>query len=105
MRIISKKTLARFWQLHPTAKDPLLAWLNIAEEATWRLPSEVTVAVSHSRAVGDNRVVFRIKGNDFRLVVHINYSYGIVYIKFVGTHAEYNEIDPETVSIWTQPQK
>lgn len=83
---------------HPTAKDPLLAWVNIARKATWQSPSDVTGTVPYARSISDNRVIFRIKGNEFRLVVHINYPIGIVYVKFVGTHAEYDKIDPRTVS-------
>ncbi len=97
MRIIAKKALREFWQQHPDAEHPLLAWYREVELEDWDTPAKVKAKYRSASIVGDNRVVFNIKGNDYRLVVKINYPYRVVYIRFVGTHAEYNAIDVKEV--------
>lgn len=96
MRIIAKRTLREFWKLYPDAEDPLLAWYREVEKEDWSKPSQVKDKYRSASFVGD-RVVFNIKGNDYRLVVRINYPYRVVYVRFVGTHEEYDEIDVEEV--------
>ena len=96
MRIIAKKTLREFWELYPDAEDPLLAWYREVEKEDWTKPSQVKDKYRNASFVG-GRVVFNIKGNNYRLVVKINYSYRVVYVRFVGTHKEYDEIDVEEV--------
>jgi len=78
------------------AEEPLLAWFREVEKAEWNGPS-ASKKYRNASIVGDNRVVFNIKGNDYRLVVKINYPYRVVYIRFIGTHAEYDKIDVEEV--------
>jgi len=97
MRIIAKRTLREFWERYPEAEEPLLAWYREVEKQDWDTPAEVKAKYGGASIVGDNRVVFNIKGNDYRLVVKINYPYRVVYIRFVGTHAEYDAIDVEEV--------
>lgn len=97
MRIIAKRTLREFWERYPEAKEPLLAWYREVEKQDWDTPAEVKAKYGGASIVGDNRVVFNIKGNDYRLVVKINYPYRVVYVRFVGTHAEYDGIDVEEV--------
>jgi mRNA interferase HigB len=97
MRIIAKKALREFWECHPDAEEPLLAWYREVEQGDWDTPAKVKEKYRSASIVGDNRVVFNIKGNDYRLVVKINYPYRVVYIRFVGTHAEYDRIDVEEV--------
>ena len=97
MRIIAKSTLRAFWRRHPDAEEPLLAWYRETEKADWEIPAQVKEKYRSASFVGGNRVVFNIKGNDYRLVVKINYPYRIVYVRFVGTHADYNKIDVEEV--------
>lgn len=97
MRIVSKKTLREFWTRHPPAEEPLLAWYREVERADWDTPAKVKAMYRNASIVGDNRVVFNIKGNTYRLVVKINYPYRVVYIRFVGTHAEYDAVDVEEV--------
>ena len=92
MRIIAKRALREFWELYPDAEDPFLAWYREVEKEDWTKPSQVKDKYRSASFVGD-RVVFNIKGNDYRLVVKINYPYRIVYVRFVGTHKEYDEID------------
>jgi mRNA interferase HigB len=97
MRIIAKSTLRAFWQRHPDAEEPLLAWYREMEKADWETPAHVKEKYRSASFVGGNRIVFNIKGNNYRLVVKINYPYRIVYIRFVGTHADYDKIDVEEV--------
>ena len=87
MRIIAKKTLREFWQRHSDAEEPLLAWYREVKQADWDTPATLKEMYGNASIVGDNRVIFNIKGNDYRLVVKINYQYRVVYIRFVGTHA------------------
>jgi mRNA interferase HigB len=97
MRIIAKRTLREFWKRHPDTEEPLLAWYREVEREDWDAPAKVKAKYRGASIVGDNRVVFNIKGNDHRLVVKINYPYRVVYIRFVGTHAAYDAIDVEEV--------
>jgi mRNA interferase HigB len=97
MRIIAKGTLRDFWGLFPDAEESLLAWYREVEKEDWDTPAKVKAKYGNASIVGDNRVVFNIKGNDYRLVVKINYEYRVVYVRFVGTHDEYDEINVEEV--------
>lgn len=97
MRIIAKRTLREFWKRHPNAEEPLLAWYREVEQEDWDTPAKVKAKYRSASLVGDSRVVFNIKGNDYRLVVKINYAYRVVYVRFVGTHAEYDAVDVEEV--------
>ena len=93
MRIIAKSTLQTFWRRHPNAEGPLLAWYREVEKEDWDGPAKVKAKYRSASLVRDNRVVFNIKVNDYRLVVRINYPYRMVYVRFVGTHTEYDKID------------
>ncbi|MCY3882149.1 MAG: type II toxin-antitoxin system HigB family toxin [Chloroflexi bacterium] len=97
MRIIAKGTLRDYWESHPTAEDPLNSWYSIVKGEDWDSPAKVKAMFPKASIVGDNRVVFNIKGNDYRLIVQINYPRRIVYIRFIGTHAEYDRIDAREV--------
>jgi mRNA interferase HigB len=100
MRIIAKRTLRRFWESHrrgAEAKVPLQVWYGIAEVADWGTPADVKAIFGDVSILKNSRAVFNIGGNKFRLVVHINYPYRVIYIRFVGTHEEYDHIDAETV--------
>lgn len=99
MRVIAVSTLRRFWKAHPAAEQPLKAWFDEATQATWRQPADIKAQYRSASVLKDRRFVFNIKGNDYRLIVAIAYRLGIVYIKFIGTHAEYDEIDAETVEM------
>jgi mRNA interferase HigB len=93
MRIVSRKMLRVFWEQHPKAQKALEAWLEDAKKATWKTPNDIKNVYRNASVVANNRVVFNIKGNDYRLVVAINYRCGIAYLRFIGTHKEYDEID------------
>ena len=97
MRIISKRALREFWERHRDAEAPLLAWYREAQRADWSGPAAVKARFPRASIVGGNRVVFNIKGNEYRLVVRINYRYRVMYVRFVGTHAEYDRIDVREV--------
>lgn len=92
MRIIAKKHLLAYASKHPEAEQPLRAWHDEATKATWRNPGEIKAQYRNASIVGNNRVVFNIKGNDHRLVVAVAYRFGAMYIKFIGTHEEYDQI-------------
>ena len=93
MRIISERPLREFWRLHPDARRPLLAWCREVESENWDTPGQIRAKYRSASFVADNRVVFNIKGNDYRLVVWVNYRKRLVYIKWVGSHEDYNSID------------
>ena len=93
MRIVTKRTLREFWERRPDARRPLLEWYKVVERADWNAPDQVRERYPNASIIPGNRVVFNIKGNTYRLVVKINYAYRMVYIRFIGTHAEYNAID------------
>lgn len=97
MRIISRKTLKDFWQTHPPAKAPLTAWFAEASEASWKTPAEVKAKYANASILKDGRVVFNIGGNKYRLIVWINYAFFTVYIRWIGTHVEYDSIDPQII--------
>lgn len=97
MRVIAKRTLRAFWQRHPDAEHALKAWHSEVRRAEWKDPHAVKDMYRNASVIGRSRVVFNICGNKYRLVVQINYFYGVAYVRFVGTHAEYDIIDAETV--------
>jgi mRNA interferase HigB len=97
MRIISKKTLKDFWEKEPAAKPALVAWHAEAKNAEWSSPADVKANYGTASILKDGRAVFNIGGNKYRLVVWINYDFFTIYIRFVGTHKEYDEIDAQTI--------
>jgi mRNA interferase HigB len=99
MRIIAIKTLKDFWEQHPDAEQPLLAWLDEARKANWSTPVEIKAQFRNASILKSRRVVFNIKGNDYRLVAAVAYRFGAIYIKFVGTHKQYDAIDADTVDM------
>src|SRR5690606_27574318 len=100
MQVIARRTLVEFWTRHPAAKGPLTNWFAIASKAEWTGPQDVKAVFGTTvDFVADNRIVFDIGGNKYRLIVHAAYPFGRLLIKFVGTHKEYDRIDAATVSI------
>ncbi|CAN7668553.1 type II toxin-antitoxin system HigB family toxin [Variovorax sp. LjRoot290] len=99
MRIISLKYLRDFWVRHPASEQPLKAWHEEAKAAVWKTPQDIKDRYRSARFVGSNRVVFNIKGNDYRLIAAIAYRYEAVYVKFIGTHSEYDRIDAQTIEV------
>ena len=99
MRVIAVSTLRAFWERHPDAEQPLKAWYEEVTCATWTQPTDIKVQYRSASVLKNRRVVFNIKGNDYRLIVAIAYKLQIVYVKFVGTHKEYDAVDAETVEM------
>ena len=100
MRIIALSTLKSFWKDNPEyadAIDPTLTWYRHALKADWATPSDVKDNFRSASILKDGRVVFNIAGNKYRLVVWINYAYKVVYIRFIGTHAQYDKIDVHNI--------
>ncbi|MDR2212028.1 MAG: type II toxin-antitoxin system HigB family toxin [Pseudomonadales bacterium] len=100
MRIIAKRTLVKFWETRgqEDAKGPLESWHDAVSKAHWSTPQDVKRQFGAASLCGNNRAVFNIGGNKYRLVVEIQYRAGIVWVKFIGTHARYDEINVETVN-------
>lgn len=99
MRIIALPPLIAFYTKHADAEGPLKAWIAHVRNATWQSPNDVKADFASASILGSNRVVFNIKGNDYRLIVAISYVAQIVLVKFVGAHAEYDRVDALTVEI------
>jgi mRNA interferase HigB len=99
MRIISKRTLREFYEQpqYRDSEERLQAWYYEAKHAEWRTPADVKRQYRSASFVGDGRVVFNICGNKYRLIVRFNYEAGLGYIRFVGTHKQYDQIDAETI--------
>lgn len=97
LRIIARKTLVKAWEKHPITEQPLKAWFQDAKVAQWNGPEDLRTQYPTASIIGNERVVFNIKGNAYRLVVAVNYAAKIIYIKFFDTHAEYDKIDVEKV--------
>ena len=99
MQVIALRTLKEFWARHPQAENPVRTWFAHASAASWRGPADVKAQFGTKvDFVGDNRLIFDLGGNKYRLVVHVSYTFGRVLVKFIGTHADYDRIDPETVT-------
>ena len=96
-RIFAKSTLRNFWKKHPDAEQYLKTWYDVAMNSDWRTPNDVKKTYSNASILKGGRIIFNIKGNDYRLIVKINYPYHIVYIRFIGTHKQYDQIDVENV--------
>jgi mRNA interferase HigB len=100
MRIIALSALKRFWEDSPEyidARDPALAWYRHALKADWGAPADVKQDFRNASILKNGRVVFNIAGNKYRLVVWINYAYKVVYIRFIGSHAQYDKTDVQTI--------
>lgn len=97
MRVVALSTLKTFWKRHPEAAAASLAWYRLTLSADWATPADLKADIGSARILRDGRVVFNLVGNTYRLVVWINYPYRVVYIRFVGTHEEYDRIDAQTI--------
>jgi mRNA interferase HigB len=93
MRVIAMRTLREYWEAHSSARDALQAWYDHVCQTSWSFPEDLARDYGQDVLLPDQRAVFKIKGNHCRLVVRINYQHQVVFIRFIGTHAEYNRID------------
>ena len=97
VRIVAKRTLRTYWERERGAEQPLRSWYAIAAKADWSSPADVKAIYGNASIVGGDRVVFNIGGNRFRLIVRFDYARRIGFVRFVGTHAEYDRIDAASV--------
>ena len=97
MRVIAKRTLRNFWEKHQNSEEQLKSWFKEVEIADWQSPADIKRDYPLASILNNNRIVFNIKGNKYRLIVKINYSYRIVWIKFIGTHAQYDKINANNI--------
>ena len=97
MRVLSRKSLRQFWDKHPDAREPLQAWYADVKHANWKRPSDSKATYQAASFISNNRIVFNIKGNKYRIIVVVEYRLGMVFIRFIGTHQEYDRINAETI--------
>ena len=97
MRVVSHQNLTKYWARHPDAMPSLVQWYAITRAATWRTPLDVIQGVPGSKALNGERVRFAIHGGNYRLIVAFDFRFGVGFVKFIGTHAEYDKIDALTV--------
>ena len=97
MRIITKRTLKEYWLKHPDVEQALLSWYKIARKAKWKNFNEVRLQFGTCKILGKDRIIFKIKGNTYRLIVKVTFENQIIWIRFVGSHEDYNLIDAKTI--------
>lgn len=100
MRIFNYTTLRDYWESHPEAKDSLTYWYDVSEQAKWRNSMDVKLTFRSADILSSDRVVFNIKGNTYRLIASLNYQYQSLFVKFVGTHGEYDRVDALTIDAY-----
>ena len=96
-RIFAKSTLRVFWIKHPDSEQYLKTWYDTAMSSNWKTPNDVKLTYANASILKDSRIVFNIKGNSYRLVVKFNFEKQWIFIRFIGTHLEYNKIDSNTI--------
>lgn len=99
MHIVAVRFLRAFWETHPDAEHALKSWVDEVKKASWSQPAQIKEQYRSASILKNKRVVFNIKGNDYRLVVSVAYNFQAVYVKFIGTHKEYDAINVETVEM------
>lgn len=99
MKLIAVKYLRDFWERFPAAEQHIKAWIDEVKKTNWQQPTNIKTQYRNASILKSRRVIFNVKGNDYRLVVAVAYRFGAVYIKFVGTHEQYDAIDAETVEM------
>jgi len=96
-RIIAKRTLREFWEKHADSEQYLKTWYDTVKSSNWESPNDVKRTYAHASILKDNRIVFNIKGNDYRLVAKFNFERKWAFIRFIGTHADYDRIDANMI--------
>ncbi len=99
MRVIAKRHLIAYWTKHPDAEHAIRAWYDEVRNAAWKTPQDIKKRYASASFLANDRVIFNIKGNRHRLIVAVVYRAGIVYIKFIGTHADYDKINPASIKM------
>jgi mRNA interferase HigB len=96
-RILAKSTLREFWTKHPDSEQYLKTWFETAMNSDWKSPNDIKRTYATASILKDGRIVFNIKGNSYRLIVRFNFAYQMAFIRFIGTHSEYDKIDADSV--------
>lgn len=96
-RIIAKRTLREFWEENTDVEQYLKTWYETAKNSDWKSPNDIKKTYVNASILKNNRVVFNIKGNSYRLIVKFNYERGWAFIRFIGTHNVYDSVDANTV--------
>ena len=97
MRIIAKRTLREFWERHADSKEALSLWYSEVNSAHWRNFQDIRRWYPSASWVGNHRVVFNVKGNNYRIITRINFEYQLCWIRFIGTHSDYDAVDAKTI--------
>jgi mRNA interferase HigB len=100
LNIYNKSSLINFWKKHPDCKNQLELWFDDVSGKRWKKPNDVKKDYATASIIQNSRVVFNIKGNDYRLIAELNYNKGWCFIKFIGTHAEYDKIEAKSVNLF-----
>ena len=96
-RIVAKRTLREFWEKHADSEQYLKTWYDTVKTAGWKTPNDIKKTYATASIIGRNRVIFNIKGNSYRLIVQFNYAQQWAFIRFIGTHADYDKVDAQTI--------
>ena len=96
-RIFAKSTLREFWEKHPDSEQYLKTWYDTTINSHWKTPNEVKLSYANASILKDSRIVFNIKGNNYRLVVKFNFGHQLAFVRFIGTHTEYDKIDANNI--------
>ena len=105
MNIHNKGSLIAYYTRHPNCKDTLEKWHHDVSKKNWKKPNDVIKDYNKARTIKNDRVIFEINGNDYRLKVELNYQKAWLFIKFIGTHAEYDKVDSETIDMYKKNKK
>jgi len=96
-RIFSKSTLREYWELQPDSEQYLKTWYDTALSSEWKTPADIKMTYANASILKNSRMVFNIKGNSYRLVAKFNFEKQWIFIRFIGTHSEYDKIDANTI--------
>ncbi|MBC7409569.1 MAG: type II toxin-antitoxin system HigB family toxin [Arcicella sp.] len=97
MRVVAKKILRDFWEKHEDCEQQLKSWFREVQKSEWENPNQIKEEYPSASILNNNRVVFNIKGNNYRLIVKISFEYQMVWIRFIGNHGEYDKINANTI--------
>src|SRR5882724_11508833 len=105
MNIYNRNSLVSFYKKHPDCKETIEKWYHDVQSKNWKRPGEVTRDFNTARTIKNSRAIFKINQNDYRLIAEINYQKGWLFVKFIGTHAEYDAVDAEKINQFRPKKK